>query len=88
MAPTENKNNCDHKSERVCKKLKHPWVFGKSKIFWACKPKNLRCMHNCAGCDDKESCIDDENHGGLCKFNNDGYSHVFNDLNRNHCDKP
>ena len=85
--PTENKNTCDRKSKRVCKKLKDACVFGKSKIFEVCKPKNSANMHNCAGYDDEELCTDDENHGGLCKFNKNGCSHVCDDLNEKHCKK-
>jgi len=86
-APTENKNNCDHKSKNACKKFKDACVFGKSKIFGACKPKNSSNMHNCASYDDEESCTDDENHGGLCKFINYACLHVCDDLNEKHCKK-
>ena len=44
-------------------------------------------MHNCTGYDDEELCTDDENHGGLCKFNKNGCSHVCDDLNEKHCKK-
>jgi len=86
-APIENKNNCDDKSKSACKKLKDSCVFGKSKIFGVCKPKKSTYIHNCADYDDEESCTDDENHGGLCKFNTDGCSHVCDDLNKKDCKK-
>jgi len=86
-APTENINTCDHKSKSACKKLKDSCVFGKNKIWGPCKPKNSSSIHNCANYDDEESCTDVDNHGGLCKFNNDVCSHVCDDLNQNYCKK-
>ena len=86
-APTENENNCDDKSKRECKKFKDACIFGKSKLFGECKPQKLGDIHRCTGYDDEVSCTDDENHGGLYGFNNDGCSHACNDLVQKYCKK-
>jgi len=64
-----------------------PHLSASSKNFGGCKPKKSIFQHNCAEYDNREACDDDENHEGLCKFNNDICSHVCDDLKDKDCRK-
>ena len=86
-AVCDAKSVCYGMNKAACKKVKKVCVFGKRKIFGACKPKNSNYQHNCADYDNKEACGDDQNHEGLCKFNNNSCSHVCDDLEGKDCKK-
>ena len=59
----------------------------KSKIPGACAPKKSEYKHDCSEHTDETSCSVDDNHDGLCKFDNSVCVHICDDLSKKDCVK-
>lgn len=73
------------KSSKKCKYEKDSCAWGKGKIFGECEPKS-KYEHDCNFADEL-SCSADDDHGGLCKFDNDMCRHICDDLEKKSCVK-